>query len=208
MVADGCASRPACADSLVREAYLAGPVVASSERRQRRATSGPRALRARNAAAPFSTARGAAVNPIPGEATRAQARAPRVPSFPALPLPSLLHDLPSLTRCSRMYGNVARRAATGVRCRRQGPERSGPASSRYSAFPIISAHQLCIYIGSRVATSVDTRLSIGALKVPLTVYRIAIRYTDGNGGTASNARTVLADTSGRDCLRICDAWIR
>lgn len=118
----------ACADRT--RGYLAGPVVASSERRQHRAPSGPQALRARTLA-PFSTR-----CHEPYLATRAETWAPRArfPS-PTLPFPSPFYDL--LT--DPLFKNVWQRCAT---CCNRGPlpmraPRSGLAFSRFLRIPII-----------------------------------------------------------------------
>lgn len=66
---------------------------------------------------------------------------PRSSTGPRSPVPPRRSKNSSLTRCSRMYGNVARRAATGVRSAGVRAPRSGPA---VLAAPIMSAH-LCIY---------------------------------------------------------------
>lgn len=100
----------ACADRT--RSYLAGPVVASSERRQHRAPSGPQALRARTLA-PFSTrCREPYLARRPALKHGPRARVSRLP----LCYSPRHSTISSLTRCLRMYGNVARRAATGARC--------------------------------------------------------------------------------------------
>lgn len=97
----------ACADRT--RSYLAGPVVASSERRQHRASSGPQALRARTL---WLRSPRAAVNPTwrgdprwsmgPVSHSPAPFAVPQSPHWPAV----------------QEHGNVARCAATGARCRR------------------------------------------------------------------------------------------